>query len=388
MMNTKFLLFFVIFFSIYGLGNYYVGLRGWQAVRSGLPLIGSHWYWLLFFIVAISYPLGRFGEKFLPHSISDVLTIFGSYWLAASYYLLIIVLLIDLLRVIDRWTGLLPSFLKESPGSVGLAVVVVTLGILLYGTVNARSPVIRNYTIEIPKKAGSLETLHVVMVSDIHLGKIVDTPRLVQLVDTIKELNPDIVLLPGDMIDEDVDLFVEKKMSDVFRKLTPKFGTYAVLGNHEYIGRKTDLAIYHLEQGGIRVLLDQYKEIDNSFYVVGRDDRSRQRFAQAARKDLSAIMTGIDPTLPIILMDHQPFDLHEAQSQGVDLQLSGHTHRGQFFPNNLITQALYEVDWGYLRKDNLHVIVSCGFGTWGPPIRVGNTPEIVTIDIRFREASP
>ncbi|HOV43194.1 MAG TPA: metallophosphoesterase, partial [Syntrophothermus lipocalidus] len=92
---------------------------------------------------------------------------------------------------------------------------------------------------------------------------------------------------------------------------------------------------------------------------------------------------GIDRSRPIILMDHQPIDLDEALNEGVDLQLSGHTHLGQLFPNRFVTRRVYEVDWGYLRKDNLQVIVSCGFGTWGPPIRVGNHPEIVVINVRF-----
>jgi len=90
-----------------------------------------------------------------------------------------------------------------------------------------------------------------------------------------------------------------------------------------------------------------------------------------------------DHTLPIILLDHQPTNLQDAVTQGVDLQLSGHTHLGQLFPNSLITRKLYEVDWGYIQKDNLQAIVSCGIGTWGPPIRIGNSPEIINLTIHF-----
>ncbi|MGE5421624.1 MAG: metallophosphoesterase, partial [Ignavibacteriales bacterium] len=95
------------------------------------------------------------------------------------------------------------------------------------------------------------------------------------------------------------------------------------------------------------------------------------------------LMKDIDRSKPIILMDHRPVHLTQALGEGVDLQVSGHTHKGQFFPLNFITQKMYDVDYGYFRRDSLQVIVSCGFGTWGPPIRVGNRPEIVEIDIRF-----
>jgi len=94
-------------------------------------------------------------------------------------------------------------------------------------------------------------------------------------------------------------------------------------------------------------------------------------------------MEEIDHRLPIILLDHQPSNLAEPQTNGVDLQFSGHTHYGQFFPNNLVTGKIFEVDWGYLKKGTLQVIVSCGFGTWGPPIRIGSYSEIVDILIKF-----
>jgi len=87
--------------------------------------------------------------------------------------------------------------------------------------------------------------------------------------------------------------------------------------------------------------------------------------------------------LPVILLDHEPNDLQASAAAGVDLQFSGHTHLGQLFPNNYVTAAIYEQDWGYLRKGDLQLVVSSGFGTWGPPIRVGNRPEIVQVTVHF-----
>jgi hypothetical protein len=95
--------------------------------------------------------------------------------------------------------------------------------------------------------------------------------------------------------------------------------------------------------------------------------------------------SGVDGRLPLLLLDHQPLGLEEAQVAGIDLQLSGHTHAGQLFPLNLINKLIYEQYWGYLRKGGTQYYVSCGLGTWGPPVRTGSTPEIVRIRLRFQD---
>lgn len=384
-MKAQFVIFFGTFFAIYGATNYYIGLRGWQAFGRLIPYGYGKIYWLLFSLLALSFLAGRFGEKYLPAAVSEGLTLVGSYWLAAMHYLFFSLIVIDLIRLADRWLGFLPEVLKQFPAATGLAVSLLVTGIIIYGLWNARNPQLSHYEITISKPAGSLKQLHVVMVSDIHLGKIVNNGRLMTLVNRINDLNPDLVLLPGDIIDEDIGPFVEQKMPEVFRRLKPKYGTFAVFGNHEYIGGHAEEAFRHLQEAGITVLRDDYKKVAESFYIVGRDDRSGERFKGKRRQELSAVMEGVEHSLPVILLDHEPFHLEEGQEQGVDLQLSGHTHRGQLFPYNLITQRIFEKDWGYLRKGDFQVIVSCGFGTWGPPIRIGNTPEIVDIIINFQQ---
>jgi predicted MPP superfamily phosphohydrolase len=292
---------------------------------------------------------------------------------------------IDLLRLLNRWFVFIPSPVKQRPELTGLAVILLVTGIVVYGAWNSRNPRLVHYDIIIPKAAGSLNELHIVAVSDIHLGTIVHNGRLLSLVQRVNKLNPDLILLPGDIIDESVKTFVEQNMADSLRMLQSKYGSFAVFGNHEYIGGHPEETYRHLQEAGITVLRDEYKNVDGSFNLVGRDYQSAQRFGGAARQELSALMEGLDRSLPVILLDHQPSKLAEAQEQGVDLQLSGHTHLGQLFPFNLITKMVFEDDWGYLRKGAFQLIVSCGYGTWGPPIRVGNVPEIVDIDIRFIE---
>jgi predicted MPP superfamily phosphohydrolase len=122
--------------------------------------------------------------------------------------------------------------------------------------------------------------------------------------------------------------------------------------------------------------------VNDAFYLVGREDRSIRRTGKN-RKPLQELMAVADRNDPILLMDHQPFQLEEGETNGADLQISGHTHHGQLWPLNLITQRVYELSWGYKKKNSTHVYVSCGFGTWGPPVRLGNRPEIVNIRISF-----
>lgn len=388
MIKPSFIIVLSFFLLFYVALNFFIGLRMWQTISGFLPWLNSKIYWFVFWLIALAYIAGRFGRHFLPADISHGLTLFGAYWLGAMYYFILLLVAVDLIRLFDRWLRFLPVGMRQNPGIppvIGLAVLIAVIGIVAYGFWNARNPQVRHYDLTITKQAGKIKQLRVVMVSDIHLGAIVNNQRLANLVDMVNNLQPDLVLLAGDMIDEDVEAVVEQKMADNFRRLKTKMGTYAVLGNHEYIGGHTEEAIKYLDEAGVKVLRDNYVKVAGSFYVVGRDDRSRARMDGSQRKSLPALMEGLDFSLPVILLDHQPENLDEPQKQGVDLQLSGHTHRGQLFPNQLITHRIYEDDWGYLRKGNFQVIVSSGFGTWGPPIRVGNTPEVLELNIRFEK---
>jgi len=380
-MNSNFPVILITILIVYGTINFYIGLRSWQSFRSKRTVFRL-WYILFFSLLALSYPLGSLVQNFSPSDFSDALVFTGSFWLGMIYYLFIFTLFIDILRILDKYKPFLPQKLKQHSLLVSTAVFCFTTILIGYGAWNAQHPVTIYYEITIPKTTSS-ESLQIVMVSDIHLGKIIDNQRLKKLVNRINQLDPDIVLIAGDVIDNQVDVLPNQHMIETFRKLHPKLGTYAILGNHEYFDQQPELAIQYLEQSNIHVLRDQWALVANSFYIVGRDDLSRLRYTGIARQELATVMQGIDHNFPILLLDHQPASLQDAIDQGADLQLSFHTHLGQLFPNNLLTNKIYELDWGYLQKENLQAIVSCGFGTWGPPIRIGNSPEIVNITIHF-----
>ena len=381
-MSSFFIGFLSLFFLIYSAANYYVGVRFFQSFRG---VLDQHavLYWGCYALVALAPFAARLGRAYFPGLFTDWVTVTGNYWLAALYYLFFGWLIIDLVRLVLRLFAVAPGVWQQPPALLGFGVLAAVAVLLAYGVWNAHQPRLHHYDLTINKAAPGLPALHAVMVSDIHLGVMVDNKRLEDLVSRINALAPDIVFLAGDTIDEDVSRFVEQKMPAVLGKLHAKYGVYAVMGNHEYLGGNGQLAVEYLQQAGVRVLRDRYWQVNDQFYVVGRDDRMLERVAGKGRLPLAEVMNGVDRNLPVLLLDHQPFNLAEAQQNGVDLQLSGHTHHGQFFPNNLVTERLFEVDWGYVQKNGYQAIVSCGYGTWGPPIRIGNYPEIVDITITF-----
>ena len=140
-----------------------------------------------------------------------------------------------------------------------------------------------------------------------------------------------------------------------------------------------------MEQSGINILRDSIIKIDNAFYLAAREDRSISSFTGKKRKSLEEIIKDIDKSYPVILLDHTPMQLEEAERNNIDLQLSGHTHHGQFFPGNLITKMVYKLSWGYLKKGNTYYYVTSGAGTWGPPVRNVSKSEMVNIKVNFIE---
>ncbi|MEQ8237227.1 MAG: metallophosphoesterase [Syntrophomonadaceae bacterium] len=383
MRSPQVIVFISVFLLLYGLVNWYIGLRGYQAIKTYSVKMASGWA-VMVLLLALLFPLGRFISSYLPHGAARFIIYAGSYWMGAMYYLLLILLVAESLRLLIRWTNILPPSLRGHFNVLVLCILALVAALLVYGTWNSLRPVVSNYEITVAKKSSSLDRLRIVAVSDIHLGWVVGLDRLEQMVALINSQEPDLVVFPGDIIDEGVDLATEQAMPAVLQQLTPRLGSYACMGNHEYISGNAEATIDFLNRAGINVLRDQVFEITDGFYIIGRDDASRHNFNGHQRQDLSELMKYVDiDRLPVILLDHEPFRLDLSEGAGIDLQFSGHTHLGQLFPNNYITAAMYENDWGHLIKGNLQVIVSSGYGTWGPPVRIGNHPEIVNVVVNF-----
>lgn len=368
--------FFAVFFTIYGLVNFYIFLRGWQA----LP-VESGWrtpYLILFLFLSTAFIVGRFLERAWISPVSASFIWVGSFWLAAMLYFVLFLAVLDLLRLVNHFIPFYPRSIGADYQSVtqwlAIGATALVALILLVGHVNALHPRVALVRVNVNKPLAHRFTI--AMASDIHLGTIIGNGRLGGIIGMLNAQNADVILLPGDVVDEDVATVVRENMGDQLRMLKARQGVFAVTGNHEYIGG-VEQAVAYLREHGITILRDSSVVLPDGITLIGREDRSAGRM----RKPLAALMAGVDMSRPVIVMDHQPFHLEEAEQAGVDLQVSGHTHHGQLWPFNYITNALYEVSWGFLKKGETSFYVSSGVGTWGPPVRLGNRPEIVRIEI-------
>ncbi|MDA3944581.1 MAG: metallophosphoesterase [Bacteroidetes bacterium] len=386
MRQVQFIIFFSIVLTIYGLVNFYIFSRGLKTFEPGTSL-RSAYIWA-FWLLAASYIIGRVLEKVYLSHLSDFFTWAGSFWLAAMVYLLIAVLAIDLLRVINYFV---PFIHKVIPDGILMRPYFLTTGIatavfllVFAGHLNALLPRTNQVNISLAKSITTTDKLRIAMVSDIHLGTVISTNRLHKIIDHLNSVEPDIILIPGDIVDEDLAPVIQQNLGAMFKKLNAPLGVYATTGNHEYIGG-ADIAVNYLRKHGITVLRDTAVEVLPHLWIVGRDDIESNRFAGETRKSLQEIMSAIPENDVSIVLDHQPRAYNEAIAQHVDLILSGHTHHGQLWPFNYITQAMFPLSWGYKKFEQTHAYVSSGIGTWGPPVRIGNRPEVVVLSLRFEQ---
>lgn len=357
---------------LYSAFTFYLGwnIHLWLQSTFSLNIFG--FVTAVIFLISYSYVLARFFKRFL------FLKYIGAYWFGVIQYALLLLPIAD-------FVGWLFIYIGFSPDSVvfwiGTLVLMMMTGILGMGTFNAYSPVIREHSIEIDKES-PYSSLRVVMASDMHFGHLSGKNHAARLVYEVNSLQPDLILLPGDIIDDDPEPFIKKGFGDILEKLSATYGVYGVLGNHEYYGGGIPAYIKEMQRIGIPILLDETMVLEGGIQLVGRKDKTDRN-----RKSMETLLDGLDELKPIFIMDHQPLELVQAAEHGADLIVSGHTHRGQMAPNHLITKRIFELDWGYLKKNELHAFVSSGYGFWGPPLRIGSRSEILLIDVTFRKSS-
>ncbi len=385
---SRFFGFFTIVLGIYGLTNAYILRRAVQGTAG----MGGWGTLARFLLVAwiLAYPVGRVAERvFAWNGIFRTLVVTGSVYLGLMATALFLFLAFDLATLAGRLIPSLPFFGHQGPVTVefrrvtlfvvfGLSALIVALGAL-----NSFFPRVREATLDLPGRSGT-PPLRVVLFSDLHMGPLMGNGRVLSLVNQVNALSPDLVLLVGDIVDEDVSRLTEERMAEVLNKLSPRLGTFAVTGNHEYYAGESE-AVSYLREAGIRVLRDEAVIVGDRLVLAGRKDWTAERFGEK-RLPLKNILEGLPRDLPVLLMDHQPRKLFEAEAAGVALQVSGHTHNGQIFPFNLVTSKLFEISRGWGRRGSTRFLVSSGVGTWGPPMRTSASPEIWLLTLRFVES--
>ncbi|OJG74848.1 hypothetical protein RV12_GL002265 [Enterococcus quebecensis] len=263
-------------------------------------------------------------------------------------------------------------------GSTALIII-----LFCYGSWQAQQIKTMNYQVTLNKAGNSgQKKIKAVLISDVHLGYVNNLKKLKKIVTQINQMNPDIVFISGDLFDGNFNALQDPEgIKQQFRRLSSTYGTYMCWGNHD-AGETFDQMKELVESGNITLLEDEMTVVADEILVVGRKDSRPIGSQEGNRKSIQEQFTKVGNQLPKIILDHQPSNIDEYEYAN-ELILSGHTHKGQIFPFNLVTKAYFTVDYGYYRKDknSPQVIVSSGVCTWGPPMRLGTQSEIVQIDM-------
>ncbi len=372
-------LFFITFFLVYGGLHLYVFLKAWQAFRFQWG-VGS--FVGLIFIVMIVSPIAvRFLEKG-GHEVAARFTAYSGYcWLGFIFFFFTISISFDVLRLLSYMASIVSKMDFSSFISAYRFFFFVTLigSILLvfYGyreAGNVRIETLRIQTNKIPRETGKII---IAQISDVHLGLIVGKEHLKQIVELVRKTNPDILVSTGDLVDGDIDTL--DGLVNMLKSIEPRYGKYAVTGNHEFYAG-IDNSLDFIKKTGFMVLRGEGIVAHGVVNIAGVDDPAGKPFPY---KDVSekVLLSSLPRHLFTVLLKHRP--VVDKDALGLfDLQLSGHTHKGQIYPFRYLTRLAFPLYTGYHElPGNTHLYVSRGSGTWGPPIRFLTPPEVTIIEL-------
>jgi len=326
------------------------------------------------------YPLANMFHRYVDGSFFYYLVMVAEYYLPVMLYLFLFYLLVDLgLFILKKMRLVSLKSLETHKFKMvlfGLIMLLVTI-IMFKGIYNFNNTAIRKYTIEADKKSSNISRLKIAMTADFHLSDVTHKYFMHQFIEKINALEPDIVFLVGDIVESDQSSVKMRYFEQQIRKINSKYGVYGVEGNHDIY--RSNHSYDFIQNSNIKLIRDTVLNIDNSFQLIGRRDRHHRD-----RKTVVELLKNATNTLPVFLLDHQPYHLENAHQQGIDVQFSGHTHHGQLFPLNYITEMIYELSWGHRKINNTHFFVTCGAQGWGPQVKTGSKSEIMEVIVNFR----
>lgn len=378
---VKLIIFFLIFLLYIG-GNIYIV----ASVSRMLPSFSFLRIGIIVLVVAgiASFFLYMLFHDELPYRVSKFLFFAGTTWMNFFLYLFLITLVSSLILFINKFVPLfsqsaLLHYTKEN--TLGLILSLAFVSMLLIGGYFKylwKKQVVIPLELSKNIRTDSLhgDSLKVLAMSDLHLGYATGVSELSQWVRQINNEQPDVVIIAGDIVDVSTKPLMHDSIYQLFKKIEAPLGVYTCLGNHEYYAG-VDNCVDFFKKAGIHLLRDSVALVDSTFYLVGRDDKTNP-----GRKPIKQLMAGIDHSKPVILLDHQPYDLQESVDNKIDLQFSGHTHNGQIWPFSLITKAIYENSHGFVKKGETSIYVSSGIGIWGGKFRIGTQSEFVVFNIK------
>ena len=296
----------------------------------------------------------------------------SGYWLGFLVNLLLAITAVWLVIVVYRLFGFQPKTAMLGILCFGLAFMYSA-----YGIWNADHPQIKNITVTIPNLPQQWKNRIIVQLSDVHMGHVHRAEFLQRIVAKVNAVHPDMVVITGDFFDGmDGDL---QQLVQPLNDLAPEKGIFFITGNHEnFLGK--DQAFAAFQNTRVQILKDQVVDVDG-LKVIGISYPRR-----GENKDVVGVLHSLEKDFagrPNLFLFHAPTHIEEFKNSGVNLQLSGHTHRGQIFPFRYITELVYKgYDYGLHRMGDYTLYTTNGAGTWGPAMRTSNTPEIVVVTLQ------
>ncbi len=355
--------FFIVALTVMLVMQGYVSWHVWRVLPFSTPV---KIIVMLIMLLALCCMVMQFKSDSVPLGMATAMYEIGNSWLVIMFYLLMAFLVLDIGRLIH----LVPASWLKDNAITSLALTGAMLVTFIGGNIHYHNK--QRQEINLTTNKHLERPLKIVMLSDLHAGFHNRRAEVGRWVDLINAEHADLILIAGDMIDGNVRPLLAQGTAEELKRLNAP--TLACMGNHEYI-TGIDKSLELISQTGINLLRDSSLTIGN-VTIAGRDDRMNRR-----RKSVEQLMQTANHDNYIILLDHQPYHLEEAEQNGVDLQLSGHTHRGQVWPLNWVTKKMYECDYGSYRRGNTDYYVSSGIGIWGGKFRIGTDSEYVVINV-------
>ncbi|MGL4450032.1 MAG: metallophosphoesterase [Sarcina sp.] len=359
----------LIVIALYGWLNYFVGASINHDLINSFGINIDYIIWAIFIVGTICTVL-IYG--FYAKSMGTIVGKVGIYAFGFSTIAFFLIVITNAIAKLMYKGQVVPKYFSM----IQIAIIIL---VFVYGRYNVADTKIRNYDIKLDKKS-NLDKLNVVLISDVHLGYFNDNKRFNKNVERINSLKPDIVVIAGDLFDQNfASLQKNEETKKIFEKIKSKYGVYLCFGNHDSGPTYKDMKNF-VDDSCINLLEDKAVTFDGEFIIAGRRDLTPMGYRGEARdKNWNA---KLDKELPIIVLEHQPS--YKEYDSSIDLILSGHTHKGQIFPFSLVTKRVFVNDYGYKKLDNgIHTVVTSGLGTWGPPVRIGSKNEIVQINVEF-----
>ncbi|MFT3766348.1 MAG: metallophosphoesterase [Minicystis sp.] len=382
---ASFAVFFLVLTLVIGGVHYYLWHR---LVRS--PDLGAAWgRWgaVLFVFLALLTPVGIIVARVLDRPISKVIAAAAYGWMGVAVLLFFLLGASELFRLGVHGVSALTAQPLDPDRrtflSRGIAGVVSVLALSLagVGTASALGEVaLRRVKVPLRRFPRALDGFRIVQLSDVHIGPTLGADWLAAVVDRVNAQSPDAIVITGDLVDGPVEELRDQVAP--LAKLSAKHGVFFVTGNHEYYSGAEDW-IAELSRLGIRTLRNERVTLgdgEHAFDLAGVDDWSARR-RSGPGSNLTRALAGRDPGREVVLLAHQPKQIHEAAEHGVGLQLSGHTHGGQIFPWNLFVRLDQPYIAGLAKHGDTHIYVSRGTGFWGPPMRVAAPAEIAVVEL-------